>query len=63
MPDGQVMTRVPALPSAEDSADTQIDAAILRLVDLLARQTAREIAADAPVTKESFDAPPSQKSD
>ncbi len=52
------MTRVPAPPFVQDSADTQIDAAVLRLVDLLGRQTARELAADAPVTMETPDAPP-----
>jgi hypothetical protein len=41
------MTRVPALPYPQDSADAQIDAAVLRLVDLLARQVARELAMDA----------------
>lgn len=47
------MTRVPAIPSFSESADTQIDAAVLRLVDLLARQVAWELAVDAPTTKET----------
>ena len=40
------MPRVPALSSSSESAEAQIDAAILRLVDLFARQVARELAAD-----------------
>lgn len=46
------MTRVPALPFSSESADAQIDTAVLRLVDLFARQAARELAADAPDAKE-----------
>jgi hypothetical protein len=41
------MPRVPALPSSSASADAQIDAAVLRLIDLFARQAARELASDA----------------
>lgn len=41
------MPRVPALPSSPASADAQIDTAVLRLIDLFARQTARELATDA----------------
>lgn len=44
---GHGMTRVPALPFSSESADAQIDATVLRLVDLFARQVARELAADA----------------
>lgn len=50
------MTRVPALPSCSKSADAQIDAAVLRLVDLFARQAARELAVDASEPKEMPDA-------
>ncbi len=53
---GHVMTRAPALPSSSESADTQIDAAVLRLVDLFARQAARELAVDASEPKEMPDA-------
>jgi hypothetical protein len=55
---GHGMTRVPALPFSSESADAQIDAAVLRLVDLFARQAARELAADAPDTKETPHATP-----
>ena len=41
------MPRVRSLSSSSESADAQIDAAVLRLVVLLARQVARELAADA----------------
>lgn len=47
------MTRAPALPLSSASADRQIDAAVSRLVDLFARQVARELAADAPKAKET----------
>jgi hypothetical protein len=47
------MTRVPALPSCSKSADAQIDAAVLRLVDLFARQVALELAVDAPDVEET----------
>jgi len=47
------MTRVPAISLCPELADTQIDVAVLRLVDLLARQVARELAADAPEAKET----------
>ena len=50
------MTRVPALPSSSESADAQIDTAVLRLVDLFARQAARELAVDASEPKEMPDA-------
>lgn len=52
------MTRVPAFPLTQDPAEAQIDAAVLRLVDLLARQAARELAADVPIIMEMPDAPP-----
>lgn len=48
------MTRVPALPSSSESADAQIDTAVLRLVDLFARQAARELAANASDAKETL---------
>ncbi|MDX1822708.1 MAG: hypothetical protein R3197_17580 [Paracoccaceae bacterium] len=41
------MPRVPAISPSPESADAQIDAAVLRLVDLFARQAARELTADA----------------
>ncbi len=47
------MPRVPAFPSFSDAAEQQIDTAVLRLVDLFARQTARELVADAPDAKET----------
>jgi hypothetical protein len=50
------MPRVPALPSSTESAEAQIDAAVLRLVDLFARQAARELAADAFSNMETSDA-------
>ena len=50
------MTRVPAISFSSESADTQIDAAVLRLVDLFARQAARELAVDASEPKEMPDA-------
>lgn len=57
------MTRDPALPLTQDSADAQIDSAVQRLIDLLGRQTARELAADAPMTMETPDAPPPPQED
>lgn len=50
---GHAMTRVPALPSSDPSADAQIDAAVMRLADLFAQQVARELAADAPDAKDT----------
>lgn len=44
---GYPMPRVPALPSFPESAEAQIDAAVLRLIDLFARQAARELVTDA----------------
>ena len=41
------MPRVPAPFPTPSSAEAQIDAAVLRLIDLFARQAARELAADA----------------
>ncbi len=41
------MPRVPTLPSFPESAEAQIDAAVLRLIDLFARQAARELVTDA----------------
>jgi hypothetical protein len=57
------MPRVPALPYSPESAEEQIDAAVLRLVDLLAQQTARELAADAPSIMETPDAPKQSQED
>lgn len=53
---GHPMPRVPALPSSPESAEEQIDAAVLRLVDLFAQQVARELAADASLIQETTDA-------
>jgi hypothetical protein len=50
------MTRPPVPSHCPESAYTQIDTAVLRLVDLLARQIVRELAADAPDPKETSDA-------
>lgn len=52
------MTRVPAHSLSQKSADAQIDAAILRLVDLLARQAAGDLVADAPTAEETANARP-----
>lgn len=41
------MTRVPASYPTLESAEAQIDDAVLRLVDLFAVQAARELATDA----------------
>lgn len=41
------MPRVPAISPCPESAEAQIDAAVMRLVDLFARQAARDMAADA----------------
>jgi hypothetical protein len=48
----RVRTHSPSLGSAE----AQIDAAVLRLVDLFARQVAGELAADASFSMETPDA-------
>lgn len=58
---GHVMKSVTALPCSPDSADTQIDVAVLRLVDLFARQAARELAVDVHEAKEMADAAQHQK--
>ncbi|MEI4263615.1 hypothetical protein [Roseovarius sp. D0-M9] len=50
------MTRVAAPSHLPEPADAQIDAAVSRLVDLFARQAARELAADAPDIMETPDA-------
>jgi len=57
------MTRVPALPSSSVSAEAQIDTAVLRLVDLFARQVARELAADALEVEETPHASTAQQKD
>ncbi|WP_176828236.1 hypothetical protein [Ruegeria marina] len=41
------MTRVPALSPTPEQDGKQVDAAILQLIGLIARQAARETAADA----------------
>lgn len=41
------MPRVRSLSPIHESAEAQIDAAVLRLVDLFARQAAWELASDA----------------
>lgn len=51
------MIRAPASSLTPVSADAQIDTAVLRLVDLLARQAARELAVDASIAMETSDAP------
>ncbi len=50
------MTNVPAPPLSSEPADAQIDAAVLRLVDLLARQAARELVEETPTIQETYDA-------
>jgi hypothetical protein len=50
------MPRVPAISPSPESAEAQIDAAVLRLVGLFARQAARELAADASSNMETPDA-------
>ena len=57
------MTRVPAPTHFNESAEAQIDTAVLRLVDLFARQVARELAADAPDAKETPDGTDEQQDD
>jgi len=56
------MTRAPTSSQFPESANAQIDVAVLRLVDLIARQVALELAADAPKAKEPSHAtnPPQQ---
>lgn len=55
------MTRAPAPSHSDESADAQIDTAVLRLVDLFARQAARELAVDASDPKERPDAIPDKQ--
>ena len=55
------MKSVTAPHCSPDSADAQIDVAVLRLVDLFARQAARELAVDAHEAKEMADAAQNQK--
>ena len=47
------MTRAPASSHTPDSAEAQIDTAVMRLVDLFARQVARELAVGAPEAEET----------
>lgn len=49
------MTCVPASSHSSESAEAQIDAAVLRLVGLFARQAARELAVNALNTMETPD--------
>jgi len=51
------MPRVPTISPCPESAEAQIDAAVLRLIDLFARQVERELAADASLIQETPDAP------
>jgi hypothetical protein len=62
-PNSHDMTCVPSPFCTQDSADAQIEAAVLRLVELLGRQTARELAADAAKNMEMPDAPPTHQND
>lgn len=55
------MPRVPALPPSSESAEVQIDTAVLRLAELFARQTARELVADAHFMETSDAAEPEQE--
>ena len=50
------MTRESAPAHYPESAYTQVDATVLRLVDLLARQVGRELAVDAADARETSDA-------
>lgn len=52
------MTRVPISTPTGPSAEEQIDTAVLRLAELLGRQVARELIADAPAREEIADEPP-----
>lgn len=47
------MTRAPASSHTPDSAEAQIDTAVMRLVDLFARQVARELAVGVPEAEET----------
>lgn len=47
------MTRAPAFSVTPASAEAQIDTAVLRLVDLFARQVARELAVGAPKAEDT----------
>ena len=47
------MTRAPASTHPDDTAEAQIDTAVLRLIDLFARQVARELAVGAPEAEET----------
>jgi hypothetical protein len=58
---GDSMPRVRSLSPCPESAEAQIDAAVLRLVDLFARQTARELAADAHLMETPDAAEPEQE--
>lgn len=49
------MTRVPAHPPAPDQVAKQIEIAVQQLIDLLARQVARETNEDAPDREETRD--------
>lgn len=55
------MPRVPAIPPTLESAEAQIDTAVLRLVDLFARQAAQELAADAHLMETPDAAEPEQE--
>ena len=55
------MPRVPAISSSPASAEAQIDAAVLRLVDLFARQAARELVTEAQFMETPDAAEPEQE--
>ena len=57
------MPRVRTLSPSSESAEAQIDAAVMRLVDLFARQAARELAADASFSMETPDAAEPEQED
>lgn len=57
------MSRVPTLSPSSESAEVQIDAAVLRLVDLFARQAARGLTSDASLIQETADAPEQSQED
>lgn len=50
------MTRIPAPAHYSETADQQIDTAVRRLVDLLARQAAAELCANVGDPDEELDA-------
>ena len=57
------MPRVRTHSPSSEPAEAQIDAAVMRLVDLFARQVAGELAADASFSMETPDAAESDQED